>query len=121
MYSRRAAALVCTALLGSCEPFLIAPAAKRQSPQSRNMSTCTSSTAYLYASLVQLTWRKQTGACNAGKEGADGSDGGGDDIDYSADPLTGFIGKFLPSGDKKKPTPQAKDLVRVLCTAVRSR
>lgn len=42
--------------------------------------------------------------------GSDG-DGDGDGVDYSADPLTAFLGKFLPKGEKSNP-PQAKDLVR---------
>lgn len=67
------------------------------------------------APIVRLISRQRTGACNAGKEEADEGDRGGDDIDYSADPLTGLLGKFLPSGDKRKPTPQAKDLVSYCC------
>lgn len=34
-----------------------------------------------------------------------------DEIDYSADPLTAFLGKFLPK-DRTAAAPQAKDLVR---------
>lgn len=114
--SRFASVLVCTALLWPCRPFQISSALKRLSPQSRrNMRrTYYGRDRDAAASLAQLTSRQLTGACNAGSEGADEGDKGGDDIDYSADPLTGFLGKFLPSGDKRKPAPQAKDLVSLV-------
>lgn len=115
--SRFATALVCTALLGACRSFQIPSAVKRQSPQSRNMRRTirTSGTTTAAGSLVDLTSRQRTGACNAEDEGADGGGKDGDGIDYSADPLTGFLGKFLPSGDnKRKPSPQAKDLVSLV-------
>ncbi|CAM9974894.1 unnamed protein product [Laminaria digitata] len=51
--------------------------------------------------------------CKAGSEGRDdgGGGGGGDGVDYSADPLTAFLGKFLPSSKEKSSSPQAEDLV----------
>lgn len=39
------------------------------------------------------------------------NEGDSDGVDYSADPITAFLGKFLPSGKEKSETPQAKDLV----------
>lgn len=49
--------------------------------------------------------------CNAGREGGDDGGGEGDEVDYSADPLTAFLGKFLPSNEDKSSSPQAEDLV----------
>eukprot|EP00903_Cladosiphon_okamuranus_P014465 g13420.t1 len=49
--------------------------------------------------------RGQETARDATNEGDD------DGIDYSADPITAFLGKFLPNGKEKSETPQAKDLV----------
>ena len=50
--------------------------------------------------------------CNAGREEGDNGGGEGDWVDYSADPLTAFLGKFLPSSEEKSISPQAEDLVR---------
>lgn len=44
-------------------------------------------------------------------EGEDDKRSMDDQIDYSADPLTAFLGKFLPK-DRTAAAPQAKDLVR---------
>lgn len=52
--------------------------------------------------------------CNAGREGGDDGGGEGDEVDYSADPLTAFLGKFLPSNEDKSSSPQAEDLVRYI-------
>jgi len=51
--------------------------------------------------------RKHETSCRASDEG-----GGDDGIDYSADPITAFLGKFLPKEEKSK-TPQAAELVSV--------
>lgn len=50
--------------------------------------------------------------CNAGRKEGNSGEGEGDGVDYSADPLTAFLGKFLPSSEEKRISPQAEDLVR---------
>lgn len=62
----------------------------------------------MFPSALPLPTRGQDKAvCKATNEGDD------DGVDYSADPITAFLGKFLPSEKEKSKSPQAKDLVGI--------
>ncbi|CAM9421972.1 unnamed protein product [Ectocarpus sp. 8 AP-2014] len=90
MRSRDATALTVLSVLGVCHSFQVSPISPcrpRHAPCSLRRPRCA-----------------QTVCKSAGK------DEEGDGVDYSADPITAFLGKFLPKGEKSNP-PQAKDLV----------
>lgn len=94
--------LVLIALLGACSSFLIPSPGPRQAMRPpRHM--------FVFGAVSPFPpSRGQETARSATDEGDD------DGIDYSADPITAFLGKFLPSGKEKSETPQARDLVSIL-------
>lgn len=102
----RAACLLLYIALQACAAFQLPPLiVTSAASQSRHMFDRSSSrppgTTYVLRSESSLTRPKAEGGDGGGEEG--------DGVDYSADPLTAFLGKFLPSGEKSTP-PQAEDL-----------
>lgn len=93
MRSRDATALTVLSVLGVCHSFQVSPTVPCRL---RRHARCP----LLRPRCVQTVCK------SAGK------DEDGDGVDYSADPITAFLGKFLPKGEKSNP-PQAKDLVSV--------
>ena len=90
------------ALLGACSSFIIPSSGPRQATRSRR------SPRHMFHPVPRLPGTRGQETQTAREATNDGDDDG---IDYSADPITAFLGKFLPSGKEKSETPQAKDLV----------
>lgn len=104
-----ALALAVTVSLHTCGGFQLSPLlAETRGAAGRNIGTRSG------LDIGQLRNKVVSGrpSSSTSRRADSGSDEGGDGVDYSADPLTAFLGKFLPRGEKSNP-PQAKDLVRV--------
>lgn len=94
-------ALVLAALLGACSSFMLPSLGPRQAIRPK-------AARHMFRSELPLP------ASRGAETACEATNGGDDDgIDYSADPITAFLGKFLPSGKEKSKTPEAKDLVRI--------
>lgn len=124
MYSWATVALLLSILLRVCPSFRLQPSVQFLSPQLRLASLsrrhgnspgkpCVVSRVGLSRiSLNHLgrptTYLAESEQVDRTTRGGEGEGNGG--VDYSADALTGFLGKFLPGkGDSNQP--QAKDLV----------
>lgn len=90
-----------------CSPFQLPP--RTVAPYTPRhvvpAASCDATSKFPAAVFHEKSLRRPT-ACKAGDDGG----GEGDGVDYSADPLTAFLGKFLPSEEKSN-APQAEDLV----------
>lgn len=98
MHSTYFSILVLVTSLKSCSSFLVPSSGPRQA---------TGLPRHMFRSEV-LPFPRTRGQETARKATNEGDDDG---VDYSADPITAFLGKFLPSGKEESTTPQAEDLV----------
>lgn len=127
-----ATVLVCVSSIQACASFHFSqPMANlRQTPKMllRNVfpaeNNCCASSSSSSSSAMAPSARYLSGTsprpsteCNARSEGRDDGGDEGDGVDYSADPLTAFLGKFLPGGEEKSSSPKAEDLVRLYVRA----
>lgn len=124
MYSWATVALFLSILLRVCPSFRLQPSVQFISPQLRLASLSSrrgNSLGRSYVvtrvglSRISLNHLYRPTTYLSGSEQVDGTSTGGGgkengDVDYSADALTGFLGKFLP-GKGESNQPQAKDLV----------
>ena len=99
MQSTCFSSLVLVTLLGACNSFLAPSPGPRQAMRPPR---------HMFRSALPVPPSRGHGTAREATNGGDD-----DGVDYSADPITAFLGKFLPSGKEKSESPQAKDLVSI--------
>lgn len=107
-----ATALFLAVLVQGCTPFQLS--SPSSPPKLFQLSTRSPAIVHVLSASVRRGYDRPSTTCwagsSSGRDGGGGEDSG-DGVDYSADPLTAFLGKFLPSGGEKSMLPRAENLV----------